>query len=110
MPRYHISEEQEAELEKARKKNKDKNIEKRLKALLMHAEGKNREEIAQQTGFDKSHISKLVSKYCNKGIASIVENHYPGCFCQAKNQPGDINEKSATAIMKKTYCGILKGA
>ena len=39
MARYHISEEQVEELERARKKNKDKNIEKRLKALLMHAEG-----------------------------------------------------------------------
>ena len=78
MSRYHISEEQVSELEGARKKNKDKNIEKRLKALLLHAEGKKREEIAQQTGFVKTYISELVSKYCNRGIASIVENHYPG--------------------------------
>jgi len=78
MSRYQISKEQVAELERARKRNKDKNIEKRLKALLLHAEGKTREQIADQTGFVKSYISELVSKYSNKGIASIVENHYPG--------------------------------
>ena len=76
--RYRISEEQVAELERAGKKNKDKNVEKRLKALLLHAEGKKREQIAEQTGFVKSYISELVSKYCNKGLGAIVENHYPG--------------------------------
>jgi len=78
MARYHISEEQVEELERARKKNKDKNIEKRLKALLMHAEGKKREAVAEQTGFAKTYISELVAKYCNGGIATIVANHYPG--------------------------------
>ena len=78
MTKYHISEEQIGELEKARKKNKDKNVEKRLKALLLCAGGKKRGEIAQETGFEKTYISKLVSKYYNEGIASIVENHYPG--------------------------------
>jgi transposase len=78
MPRYHISEEKVVELERARKNNKDKNVEKRLRALLLHAEGKKREEVALQTGFVKTYISELVSKYCNKGIAAIVENHYPG--------------------------------
>ena len=78
LKRYHISEEQVAEIEEARKENKDKNIEKRLRALLLHAEGKKREKIAEQTGFVKSYISELVAKYCNKGLCAIVENHYPG--------------------------------
>ena len=76
--RYRIDEEQVSELERARKKNKDKNVEKRLKALLLHAEGKKREQIAEQMGFVKSYISELVSKYSNKGIGAVVENHYPG--------------------------------
>ena len=76
--RYHIKEEQVAEIERARKQNKDKNVEKRLKALLLHAESKKREEIAEKTGFAKSYISELVSKYCNKGIEAIVENKYGG--------------------------------
>ena len=76
--RYQISEAQVAEIERARKKNRDKNVEKRLKALLLHAQGKKREIIAEQTGFVKSYISELVSKYCNKGLSSIVENKFHG--------------------------------
>lgn len=76
--RYRISEEQVKELEEAQKKNRDKNVEKRLKALLLHAEGKTRERIAELTGFVKSYISELVSKYSNKGISTIIENNYHG--------------------------------
>jgi transposase len=76
--RNQIREEQVAEIESARKRNRDKNVEKRLKALVLHAEGKKREKIAEQTGYAKSYISELVSKYCNQGISSIIENHYHG--------------------------------
>jgi transposase len=78
MKRYHINEKQVVELEKAHRKNKDKNTEKRLKALLLHAGGLPRAEIAEKTGFAKTYISELVSKYCNNGISAIIENHYPG--------------------------------
>ena len=76
--RFHINEEQVKELEEARRKNKDKNVEKRLKALLLHAEGKTRETIAELTGYVKSYISELVSKYSKKGISTIIENNYRG--------------------------------
>ena len=76
--RYHISEEQIAEIKEVRRINKDKNVENRLKALLLHAEGKKRVEIASKTGFVKSYISELVSKYCNNGIDAVVENKYGG--------------------------------
>jgi transposase len=76
--RYQINEKQVIEIEKARKWNKDKNIEKRLKALLLHAEGKKRGEVAEKTGFAKSYISELVSKYCNNGIEAIIENKFGG--------------------------------
>lgn len=76
--RYQISKEQVAELEKARKENTNKRVEKRLEALLMHAMGKKRAEIAAKTDFAKSYVSELVSKYCIKGIDAIVENNYVG--------------------------------
>ena len=76
--RYQINEEQIVEIERARKRNRDKNVEKRLKALLLHAQGKKREKIAEETGYVKSYISELVSKYCNKGLSSIIENNYHG--------------------------------
>jgi len=76
--RYQINEEQIVEIERARKRNRDKNVEKRLKALLLHAQGKKREKIAEETGYVKSYISELVSKYCNKGLSSIIDNNYHG--------------------------------
>lgn len=76
--RYEISEEQLKELEEMRRKNKNKNVERRLKALVLHAEGEKRSEIAEKTGLSKSYISELVSKYSNKGLSTIVENNYRG--------------------------------
>ena len=79
MPKsYKISEEQIVELEQSRKKNKDKNVEKRLKALVLRAEGKRCADVARETGFAASYISELVAKYCNNGLTAIVENHYGG--------------------------------
>jgi transposase len=76
--RHHITEEQVKELKAARKTNKDKNKEKRLKALLLHAEGEKCAVIAERTGYTKNHVSKLISKYMNEGLAAITENHYGG--------------------------------
>ena len=76
--RHNISEEQKGEIAETGRKNKDKNVEKRLKVLELHAEGKKRAEIAEKTGYAKSYISELVSKYCNSGIEAITENHYSG--------------------------------
>jgi len=76
--RYQITEEQIGEIKRERIKNKNKNIEKRLKTLLLHAEGKSRKEISEQTGFVVSYISELVSKYCNGGMDAIIENKYKG--------------------------------
>ena len=76
--RYHINEEQLIELEEARSQNKDKNVEKRLKALLLHAQGEKRASIAEKTEFAKSYISELVSKYCSNGLSAIADNNYPG--------------------------------
>ena len=76
--RYEIRAEQAAEILAAQKKNKDKNVEKRLQVLLLHAEGKKRAEIAEKSGFKKTSVSEIVSKYCNKGIEAITGNHYGG--------------------------------
>ena len=79
MPKsYKISEEEIRELEACRKKNKDKNIEKRLKALLLRAQGKKCAEVARQTGYASSYISELTANYCNNGLSAVAQNHYPG--------------------------------
>ena len=66
------------ELENARKKNKNKNVERRLKALLLHGKGENHKEIAKQTGYASTYISELVTRYINKGLEAIINNNYRG--------------------------------
>ena len=76
--RLFISPVQAKEIEAKRKKNKDKNIDRRLKVLLMHANGKGRTEISQQTGYSVTHISKIVAKYVDHGMSSVASNNYKG--------------------------------
>ena len=73
--RTEISTEEVKEIEIARKKNKDKNIEKRLNALMLHSEGKKHGAIAIETGFSKDYISVLVRKYKEMGLDSVAKNH-----------------------------------
>ena len=73
-----VKEEQIQELESAEKTNKRKDVDRRLRALLMHASGKKVSEIAQVTGYSLSNIGKLVRTYRAGGLAAIVENHYGG--------------------------------
>ena len=76
--RMNISAEQVAEMEAARAKNKNKNVEKRLRALMLYAEGAKRREIAEKCEYAQAYISELVGKYRDGGLSALVENHYPG--------------------------------
>ena len=76
--RYQIREEQVAELETLRKQNKNKSVEKRIKALLLYAAGEKCAKIAEQTGFVKSYISELVSRYRRLGLSAISGENYGG--------------------------------
>ena len=79
MPKKHkLSDEQIAELKEARKANKDKNVDNRLKALLLYSEGVKHSAIAGKTGFVASYITELASKYRKNGIAAIASNNYKG--------------------------------
>ena len=44
----------------------------------MRCDGKTLEEISKVTGFHRSHISSLIRKYFEEGLASISEKHYKG--------------------------------
>ena len=76
--RYQMGETEVEELREARKTNRNKNVERRLKSLLMRAEGKSYEEIGKACEYHPAYVSQLVSIYCNKGLSAIIENHYPG--------------------------------
>ena len=76
--RYQFNEKQLVELEALRKRNKDKNVEKRIKALLLYAANEKCEKIAEQTGFVKTYITELVSRYRKNGISVIAGGNYGG--------------------------------
>ena len=76
--RYKFTEEQIQEMERAAKANKRKDVDRRLRALLMRAKGKTLAEVAQATGYSFSNITKLIRTYRAGGLAAIVENHYGG--------------------------------
>ena len=75
---YAISQSQLVEIETARKRNRNKDIERRLYVLVMRAEGKSLEEISEKTGYHISTASKLIARYMRDGISAIAENHYKG--------------------------------
>ena len=76
--KYRITTEQKQEIEHARKVNKNKRVENRLRVLVLRAEGTELNEIAKITGYSRSNVNKLIATYCKEGIGAIVENHYAG--------------------------------
>lgn len=75
---YKFSEEEIEEIVQARRENKDKRVEARLKALEMRARNVKASEIAELTGFHSAYISQLAAKYKKGGIEAITGNHYGG--------------------------------
>lgn len=79
MPKtYQFTEEQIAELTAAKKKNKNKTINRRIEALLLRAAKVKRLLVAEKTGFCKQYISDLTASYHQKGLSAIIDNHYSG--------------------------------
>jgi hypothetical protein len=79
MPKtYRFSEEQVKELKAAKKKNKDKHIDKRLEALLLRAAGEKRAAVSAKTGFCKQYITDLTANYQQNGILAVAQKHYAG--------------------------------
>ena len=74
--KYVISEEGKKEIENARKKNHDKQIDRRLRVLELRAEGKGLQEISELTGCHRSHVSNLMKKYSEEGLEAISTKHY----------------------------------
>lgn len=75
---YKFSEAEIEEIVKARRENKDKRAEARLKALEMRARSIKASEIAEVTGFHSAYVSQLAAKYKKFGIEAISGNHYGG--------------------------------
>ena len=76
--KYRFSNEEIAAIKEARRINKDKRAEARLKALELRAEGMKLKEVSQATGFHAAYVTTLVAKYREKGLEAISGNHYGG--------------------------------
>ena len=76
--KYKFSEEQQAEIKAARRANRDKQIDKRLEVLELRCEGVSQKEIAEKTGYHRSHICNLIKMYFEKGLQAVAETHYLG--------------------------------
>ena len=73
-----ITSEQKAEIETARKRNKDKRIERRLHVLCLRADGKTLAEISTITGYHQITVSRIVSQYIKHGLTFMTQCHYLG--------------------------------
>lgn len=76
--RYKFTEEEIQAITEARKENKDKRAEARLKALELRAKGNISQEVSSLTGFHPGYVTALVAKHCSKGLDGISGNHYGG--------------------------------
>ena len=76
--RYQFSDEEIKAIEQARRENKDKRAEARLKALELRAKGASSKDVAGATGFCSAYVSQLVAKYRSNGLEAISGNHYGG--------------------------------
>ena len=76
--RYKFSEEEITAIQQARKENKDKRVEARLKALELRAKGQKANNVANATGFHPAYVTQLVAKYRDQGLGAITGNHYGG--------------------------------
>ena len=76
--KYKFNEEQQAEIKAARKANRDKQKDRQLEVLELRCEGVSQKEIAEKTGFHRSHICNLIKMYFEEGLQAIAETHYVG--------------------------------
>ena len=76
--KYKFTAEEIVAIEAARKRNKDKRVEARLKALELWAKGHEAKEVSQMTGFHAASVPALVAKYREKGLEYLSVNHYNG--------------------------------
>ena len=76
--RYKFSSEEIAEIQEARRKNTDKRVDRRLKAIEMRAMGRSLEDVGRACEYHPSYVTTLVAKYRDGGLAAMVDNHYRG--------------------------------
>lgn len=75
---YEISQEQMVEIESHRKQNKDKCVDKRLRAVQLRGEGYSNKEIADRVEAHSIVVSRWICSYVKNGITAILKGDYSG--------------------------------
>jgi transposase len=75
---YEITEEQKAEIARERKRNKDKEVEKRLRAVQLRGEGHSNKEIGDKLEVHAKVVSRWVCKYVKEGITGLLKKQRGG--------------------------------
>ncbi len=63
---------------KARRENHDKQVDKRLRAVILCGEGKENKEIADQLETSSDMVSRWVSKYATGGVKVLLSKPRTG--------------------------------
>ena len=75
---YKITAEQVAELTKAREKEHNTSVDKRLRAVLLRSEGKKNSEIAEIVETVPKVVSRWISEYAKHGIVALLPKERKG--------------------------------
>ena len=70
--------------------------------MELRCEGMTQKEIAEKTGFHRSHVSNLIKKYFEEGLGSILEKHYVG---NRRNMSYEEEEKLLAPFKEKANKG-----
>lgn len=105
MPKTHtISQEQAEEIRKLRETIKDKQTDKRLKAVQLRGEGKKNKAIAEQLETSTDVVSYWISLYVNGGIEAVLPKPRLG---RPLNLSYDEEEKMLAEFAKKAELGQI---
>ena len=105
--RYQFSTEEVEQIRNARKANKSKQVERRLRVLELMSEGYKNRDIAEATGYHEAYLRQLVSKYREGGLGALTDNHYPGNHRNLSNEEEaalleEFSEQAAAGQMVNT--------
>ena len=66
--KYEIKEEEIDELKNAQKNNRDKNVDRRLHALILHAQGYTGKEVSEITGYNEKYLYELYKPHASHAL------------------------------------------
>jgi transposase len=103
MPRtYKIGLEDVAVIAEARKRERDKQVDKRLHAVQLRGEGKNNAAIAEQLETSSDVVSRWVSEYSKGGVAALLAKKRQG---NRRNMSYEEEAEIIAAFEKRAEAG-----